>query len=183
MHTLTTCDAGDTKYDKYVLSMYKTYLDADEFERYFNFKNPLQKKVFLVARGELKSKIAAFLECEPFDVHLSYNQFGKPFLENSNIHFSLSHTGNLIALIFSDKHVGIDMEMNIPRNFSKISKRVFNKEITDTDEFYKTWTLNEAITKCNGSTLLLQARRNNELDYDIFHTSYKNAIITVATRK
>ena len=71
---------------------------------------------------------------------------GKPYLENSEIFFSISHSDKLLTLAFDHKPIGIDIEYLKKRNFVKILNHynAYNlKSITDI-EFYKTWTTLEA---------------------------------------
>lgn len=187
MRILITCDVNDEKYDGYTLSVYKQFLDAHDFERYFNFKNEFRKKVFLIARGELRAKLGGILHIEPQEIHFIYNMAGKPFIANKNINifFNIAHSENLIALVISSIEVGIDIEKKKERNFAGISKKIFGKEICDLEEFYETWTTNEAIAKCNGVSLLKQAKDPYfDIDaYDIDRTTYQEAPVRIATRK
>ena len=195
MRILVTCDVNDEKYNDYTINMYKRFLDAHDFERYFDIKDELRKKVFLIARGELRSKLGAIMHMEPSEIHFSYNAFGKPFISNTEeeydtfskdnpaVHFNISHSGCLIALVIASQEIGIDIESIRKRDFARISKKLFKREITDANEFYKTWTTNEAIAKCNGISLLTQAKSYNTDEYDISHTMYQNAMITIASRK
>lgn len=195
MRILVTCDVNDEKYNDYTINMYKRFLDARDFERYFDIKDKLSKRVFLIARGELRSKLGAIMHMEPSEIHFSYNTFGKPFIsnteqaydtfheENQNIHFSISHSGCLIALVIASQEIGIDIEAIRERDFARISKKLFKREIIDSNEFYKTWTTNEAIAKCNGISLLTQAKSYDPDEYDVSYTTYQNSIITIASRK
>jgi len=45
------------------------------------------------------------------DVELIYDSNGKPFVNKSNIHISISHSHHLLALIVSNKNVAIDVEL------------------------------------------------------------------------
>ena len=180
---LVTCDVNDEKYDDYTINMYKRFLDAKDFERYFNMQDALRKRVFLISRGELRSKLGALMLMEPSEIHFTYNATGKPFIASGEVYFSIAHTGCLIALVISSQEIGVDIEAIKERNFAKISQKLFNKEIADSAEFYKIWTANEAIAKCEGISLLTQAKSYNIDAYDISHAMYQNAMITIASRK
>lgn len=67
----------------------------------------------------------------------------KPILKSGKKHFSLSHSGDFIALAFSDYNCGIDIEQIKPREFEKISQRMGFKADT-LGEFYNCWTEYEA---------------------------------------
>lgn len=67
----------------------------------------------------------------------------KPILSSGAKHFSISHSGEFIALAFSDFPCGIDIEQNTPRDYEKIAARMkFSSR--NADEFYQDWTFFEA---------------------------------------
>ena len=82
---------------------------------------------------------------------------GKPFLKNKEKQFSISHTGEYVALCFSDKCCGIDIEKIVPRNFEKIAKRL-NFKVNTLEDFYYAWTKYEAEYKLghNANKTLVQ---------------------------
>lgn len=67
----------------------------------------------------------------------------KPVLKSGAKHFSISHSGDFIALAFSDYNCGIDIEQIKPREFTKISQRMGFKAET-LGEFYDCWTRYES---------------------------------------
>lgn len=74
----------------------------------------------------------------------------KPCLKTGEKYFSLSHSGNYIAICFSDSNCGIDIEKTKPRNYQTISDRMgFNSNTLD--EFYMNWTKFEAEYKLGKS--------------------------------
>ncbi|MCQ2753480.1 MAG: hypothetical protein MJ231_00350 [bacterium] len=76
---------------------------------------------------------------------------GKPFLKNKEKQFSISHSGEYVALCFSDNNCGIDIEKIIPRDFEKISKKMgFSSQ--NLEDFYKHWTKYEASYKLNSQS-------------------------------
>lgn len=83
---------------------------------------------------------------------------GKPFLKKyPEIFFNLSHSGNIITCVISDKEVGVDVEHM--RSFNeKISGRIFTdgeKKIAKGEEknYLRFWTMKEACAKLRGSGL------------------------------
>ena len=189
MNILITTNISDEKYTPYVLNMYKTYLDVDEFERYYSFKDKSRQMAFLIARGELKSKIGGILHKDPSDVKIRCNPNGKPYIDDG-VFCSISHSVNLVGIIISSRPVGIDIEAKKDRNFSKISRRIFDSQIDDIDNFYKAWTTHEAVVKCEGIALLSKIdmtldENNNQIKvpgYDIIHTSFEDAVMTIVYR-
>lgn len=60
----------------------------------------------------------------------------KPFLENEQYHFSISHCGNYAAALVSDKsRVGVDIEMVTPRMYTIAPKFLHETE----QHFLKDW--------------------------------------------
>lgn len=92
---------------------------------------------------------------------------GKPHIYDENekdlFEFSLSHSGDYVACIISDKKCGIDIERVSERPFEKIAARVCHedelKDINgDVKRFYDYWTLKESILKAVGLGLSLDMR-------------------------
>ena len=78
----------------------------------------------------------------------------KPVLKNNEKHFSISHSGEYIAIVFSDYACGIDIEQTKDRDYKKISKRMGFESISLKD-FYLNWTEFEAKYKlgCNAEAV------------------------------
>lgn len=91
------------------------------------------------------------------DFEFSYNENGKPLLEGLPFEFSLSHSGNYVAVALSNAPVGIDIE-KIRKVNQNVSKLVFNGDDEENfknsqnnvDEFFKIWTSKEAVIKMMG---------------------------------
>lgn len=89
---------------------------------------------------------------------------GKPYIENSGIHFSISHTRGLVACVIADTPVGVDCELIKEKsaiNIQKFAKRFFveneflllEKGGFSYIDFYKVWTAKEATIKKRGSNM------------------------------
>ena len=98
------------------------------------------------------------------DLVFSYNEHGKPMLkEVSNIHFSISHCKEAIAVAVADRPVGIDVEtLRVPSE--ALAERVMDEgeklrfDISDTPEdfFSALWTAKEAVMKCRGTGIVME---------------------------
>lgn len=98
------------------------------------------------------------------DLVFSYNEHGKPMLkEVSNIHFSISHCKEAIAVAVADRPVGIDVEtLRMPSE--ALAERVMDEgeklrfDISDTPEDFFTalWTAKEAVMKCRGTGIVIE---------------------------
>ena len=98
------------------------------------------------------------------DLVFSYNEHGKPMLkEVSNIHFSISHCKEAIAVAVAERPVGIDVEtLRMPSE--ALAEKVMDKgeklrfDISDTPEDFFTalWTAKEAVMKCRGTGIVME---------------------------
>lgn len=102
------------------------------------------------------------------ELQFSKNKHQKPFFVNRpNIHYNLSHSGNIVAVVFDDTPVGIDVEIVIASGY-QIAKKIFcfeeyeyfNRlnEIDKLKYLYRTWTMKEAYLKRAGVGLLYPMR-------------------------
>lgn len=93
---------------------------------------------------------------------------GKPFLKTKEKYFSISHSGEYIAIAFSDCDCGIDIEEIKERDFRAISKRMGFKSGSK-DEFYYNWTKYESEYK-----LSISPKYTKQFKYE-------NYVISVST--
>lgn len=95
----------------------------------------------------------------------TYNQYGKPALVNyPDIHFNLSHSGNLVVCALDRFPVGIDVEEIQPIDLSVaqncLTKNEFAQLLANQEEdrrryFYDLWTIKESYVKAVGTGLSL----------------------------
>ncbi len=76
----------------------------------------------------------------------------KPKFKNNNLHFSISHTKNIVAAAFDEFDIGFDVEIIKKRNIEKLSKYL-KKDFKDEIEFYRYWTGFEARYKSKSQNL------------------------------
>lgn len=94
-------------------------------------------------------------------VRMAAGENGKPYLRDyPEIHFNLSHSGNMVLAVFSDLEVGCDIEYMDKINL-KVARRFFCQSEYDCimgqpseeqqkDTFYRFWTLKESFMKVTG---------------------------------
>src|SRR4051794_17611349 len=76
-------------------------LSAEEEKIIQSFNSVKRVREFLAVRLALQK------EFDP-SAGIRYNEFGKPLL--SDLHLSISHSGNYIAMMISENNCGIDIE-------------------------------------------------------------------------
>ncbi|MCQ2140597.1 MAG: 4'-phosphopantetheinyl transferase superfamily protein [Bacteroidales bacterium] len=101
---------------------------TDEMEEISYIKSESLRKQRLAVRALLN---------ELFDdkVYLAHHDNGKPYIENSSINISITHTEKFVAVILDDRNeVGIDIE-SLDRDFSAVEKKALSEdEIDDLEE-------------------------------------------------
>jgi len=115
------------------------------------FRNEMRKKHALGCRMVLSHLLNAN------ELPLCYDGFGKPFLENSPDHISLSHSGMVSAAIIKrDGPAGIDVE-TIKERIERVTDRFLVKEESMNigadhrlEKLHVCWCSKEALYKLNG---------------------------------
>lgn len=95
-------------------------LKDNSLNRLNGMKSELHQKGFLSVRKLLKH--AGYQ-----DINLSYNEYGKPLLDDKK-HISITHSFNFAAILISDKEAGIDIEKNREK-IVNIHHRFVNTEV------------------------------------------------------
>lgn len=93
--------------------------------------------------------------------NLNYTFYNKPFLDDINTKFNISHSGEIVVCVLSDTNdVGIDVEIidkiNIQDFESQMTKSEWGNIRIAEDEkkaFFDYWTQKEAVIKANGKGL------------------------------
>ena len=115
------------------------------------------------------------------------NEYGKPFLlNNPQIHFNISHTGNYVICAIDDQPIGIDIELIKSIDF-KIAERFFTQDeknyiissplALSERAFFEVWTKKESYIKWEGLGLSRPLTSFSVLDYEQpvqFHLVFEN---------
>ena len=143
-------------------------LHASRADKLKNYKMPADRIRSLGAGLLLEKGLEDYLgedlpkdDCGRAVIHYSYGAHGKPYLKDyPDVHFSLSHSGNMAVLALAGSEVGIDVQEK--REVSdKVAKRFYHEEekklleCTASAEvkealFYQLWTGKEAYIKYTG---------------------------------
>jgi 4'-phosphopantetheinyl transferase len=144
-------------------------LSADELSRAERFHFQRDREAFTVARGMLRTILAAYTGSHPRDFSFAYSAYGKPSLSGphgfGDIRFNLSHSHGLALYAFAHgREVGVDIEYCsrgvesteiVERFFSAREVEAFRRLPADLhlEAFFNCWTRKEAFIKAVGEGL------------------------------
>ena len=119
---------------------------------------------------------------------LEKNEYGKPFVPqeaapSEKKEFSISHSGDLVAIAYGTGRVGLDVERlerikdveKLLRFFSDEEKKRIIGAADSKREFIRVWTYREAFSKLVGVGLSLFEREPVHLNFDGPKTTYRNS--------
>ncbi|MFN8671515.1 MAG: 4'-phosphopantetheinyl transferase superfamily protein [Candidatus Sericytochromatia bacterium] len=147
------------------LDFFYNLLKEDEIIRSNRFYFEKDKHNFIISRGLLRFLINKYTKIDYKKINFNKNEYGKPFLDNSNLKFNISHTKDRLLLAFSNNiELGIDIEKVREISLYKdIVKRFFSeneiKDFFSLDEslyqetFFTIWSRKEAFIKAIGQGL------------------------------
>jgi 4'-phosphopantetheinyl transferase len=135
-------------------------LTGEELGRAEKFINPADSNRFILSRGLLRRILADCLQTEPTELRFTRAAQGKPFLEDGNLAFNVSHSRDrLLIAVTAGREVGIDIEFRrAGLNMQSIAKRWFAPEeqtffqgLEKPEEgFFDIWAKKEAYVKALG---------------------------------
>jgi 4'-phosphopantetheinyl transferase len=142
--------------------LFKQLLSDNEKERSEKYINVDDRVRFTVGRGITKLLLSLELNCTIKKINILYKKHGKPYIENSNLYFNISHNQQLYVVVISNKEVGIDVEeIKKVENIELLIKRTINErslnELENLDEnelqqrFIEDWVVKESYLKLLGS--------------------------------
>lgn len=145
---------------------FRQMISKDKLERIDRFKHSCDYKRSLLADVISRKMTESETGIPSKQLDISVDEFGKPFVKNAeNIFFNVSHAGDYVACIISDKPCGIDIEEVNGQAHIDIAKRFFNEEeynylLTLPEEnqssaFFELWTAKEAYTKYLGKGIVI----------------------------
>ena len=124
----------------------------EELEELFIIKSEARRKEKLAERALLNIIF-------PEKVYLGHHDNGKPYIQNSAVEISISHTNRFVAIIVHDEEdVGIDIEC-LDRDFSAVEKKALSEEEID-DLSKKNHNLQLAIYWCAKEAIYKRMSQN-----------------------
>jgi len=101
-----------------------------------------------------------------------YDSVGKPFIENSDFHISVSHSGNFAMAIKSNRRCGVDIEHQSDKAHRVRAKFMSTLEMAFADSTHPelvsqfTWSAKEAMYKAMGKEGVIFAHDMSLSDFD-----------------
>jgi len=141
-------------------------LSTAERTQCHRYSTPLLKTNAILSRGLLRLILAQYLaQPHPNDLIINRHPFGKPYLLNEPIHFSVSHCDSMLIIAVSRTHqLGIDIENVTKLVHDDLSNLVLSIEESslywqqhEQDRlrfFLHCWTRKEAYLKAVGTGLV-----------------------------
>ncbi len=139
----------------------ETYIDKVSPERKQRIETTkrLETKAALLGAGLLLDEVLK-KSYGLSDIELEINEHGKPSLKNHpEIHFNLSHSGDVAILTVSDTECGVDIESTQrPHEAMGVANRFFSRNeyaammlsANPNEAFCRLWTLRESYVKMRG---------------------------------
>ncbi len=149
------------------LTEVKSFLSEDELARAQKFYFDKQRNHYIAIRGLIRKLLGLYLNLNNKKIIFSYNEFGKPFLENRLVQFNLSHSHKLALFAVNINYeLGVDIEwMHRKSNLLEIGERFFSEnEFAELKSlpaelqrqgFFNCWTRKESYIKARGKGLAI----------------------------
>ena len=131
------------------------FLSEQRRQAVSDIKNAVVRREKIYAYALLRLALREYGISEP--PVFNYGEHGKPFIHNSNIHFSISHAGGRTACVVSNYPIGLDIQDVRPLKADISGKictpdeleRVRNSSDPDF-EICRLWCIKESVGKLSG---------------------------------
>ncbi|MEV6326907.1 4'-phosphopantetheinyl transferase superfamily protein [Streptomyces sp. NPDC051909] len=144
-------------------------LDAAERRVYESLTEERVRAQYVTAHALLRTVLGELLHREPSSLSFDKGPHGKPYLTDGSVEFSLSHSGELVAVALSlDAPVGVDVE-RVPEAAAELPLPVLSAEeraVFDrvpgperSAAFATYWVRKEAVLKATGEGLRVDPAR------------------------
>ena len=132
-------------------------LSEDEKEASKKYRLIRDRQKFIVSKAIRRNILSKYLELDPQTLSFFINDFKKPYvISEEALDFSVSYSGQYIAMAFHSKEIGLDIEILsnlfdyetiLGQVFSKDERLSINEASERTKQFYTLWTRKEALIK------------------------------------
>lgn len=144
----------------YLITNYLNEFSADFQKKILAYRRWQDSQLSLLGRLLLRHGLQKMSKSYA-EAELSYTLYSKPFLNDDTTKFNISHSGEIVVCVLSDRSdVGIDIEIihdiELEGFKSQMTKREWdNLSLNEDTEsaFFEYWTQKEAVIKANGKGL------------------------------
>jgi 4'-phosphopantetheinyl transferase len=151
-------------------------LSVEEREKAIRFMQEQHAIKYVCNHRFMRNVLGAYLNVLPAEIKFSHTALGKPFIENSDLFFNLSHRNKYgLLAIFKDAEVGVDIEyikeLQDVATFSSYSfseqekAMIFNGNKTNPEILFTFWAFKEAFIKATGTGLSVDISKINLADF------------------
>ncbi|MDE6727627.1 MAG: 4'-phosphopantetheinyl transferase superfamily protein [Oscillospiraceae bacterium] len=131
--------------------------------------NDTDKINALLSRLLIISEIKRRMGFSERKIRFEFGSFGKPYLKNSTLQFSLSHTRGAVCAAFCEgEEIGVDVERRSRRVSEAMYRRVLSVEersrAANDEDFMRFWVKKEAFLKRIGVGITRDLRGVNSLE-------------------
>ena len=136
-------------------------LDDQQTQRCQRLATPRLRTRFTNCHSTVRTVLARYTNRSVDDVRYRFGPYGKPFVENDPIQFSLSHSAQLAVLAIGRAEVGVDCEeLNARLDYVDLRAQIEDRpeDIASREAFFRAWTRKEAVLKLLGCGLQLPPR-------------------------
>jgi len=130
---------------------WKLQWSAEDIKRFQSHTDGERSKHWLYSRVLLREML-----CTTKFIELQADEFGKPYLVNFPQKLSISHSGDMVAVMLSDYNCGMDIQLMKP-NIERVAHKFINEEEwkyvqeeTRLFDMYLIWCGKEALYKYYG---------------------------------
>ena len=160
----------------YVAEKTNPILSTEEREKAARFMQEQHAIKYVCNHRFMRNVLGAYLNTSPNAIKFSHTAMGKPYIENSNLFFNLSHRNKYgLLAIFKEAEVGVDIEyikeLQDVATFSSYSFSeqekaiIFSNDKTNPEILFTFWTFKEAYIKATGTGLSVDISKINLADF------------------
>lgn len=139
------------------------YISFEKRNKINRFRKPIDATRSLLGDLVIRFMLCKYYGFQNNEIIYGFHEFGKPYLlQQSHLHFNISHSGDWVVGVISTDLIGIDIEKIIPvrKNIplmilSNQEKKKFQEldGIDRNEFFFELWTLKESYVKMIGKGL------------------------------
>ena len=156
----------------YIIENINTYSDEDYLkiyqkinlqkkEKIDKLKKTADKKRSLLGEYCLIKLLKKYYNIDYKKTNFYTNEYGKPYIQDSNIFFNISHSNDYVIVAISNKEIGIDIEKIRDTNINTINQFATLKEkeyiLSDSNNcfsrLFEIYTLKESYIKMKGKNM------------------------------